>query len=96
MTINFVTQLIVDALAIKYVDKIGQRMSVVMAHFFAAIGMISLAILPRVLPSPYLGLILACILFSIGAVLLKCLLALSLRVCRRCESIFNEPTTLIL
>lgn len=52
VTINFVTQLIVDALAIKYVDKIGQRMSVVMAHFFAAIGMISLAILPRVLPSP--------------------------------------------
>jgi MFS family permease len=75
VTINFVTQLIVDALAIKYVDKIGQRMSVVMAHFFAAIGMISLAILPRVLPSPYLGLILACILFSIGGGLIEVLIS---------------------
>ncbi|HHW00965.1 MAG TPA: MFS transporter [Clostridiaceae bacterium] len=71
----FVTQLIVDALAIKFVDRIGQRMSAVIAHAFAAVGMITLAFLPRVLPLPYIGLIISCILFSIGGGLIEVLIS---------------------
>jgi fucose permease len=70
----FVTQLIVDALAIKLVDKIGQRISVVMAHLFAA-GMIAMAFLPRVFPSPYMGLITASVLFSVGGGLIEVLVS---------------------
>jgi len=73
--INFVTQLIVDALSIKFVDKIGQRTSVVMAHAFAAAGMIVLAFLPGILPSPYIGLAISCILFSIGGGLIEVLVS---------------------
>lgn len=71
----FVTQLIVDALAIKFVDKIGQRMSVVMAHAFTAVGMVALAFLPRALPPPYIGLVISCILFSIGGGLIEVLVS---------------------
>jgi fucose permease len=71
----FVTQLIVDALAIKLVDKIGQRISVVMAHLFAAAGMIAMAFLPRVFPSPYMGLITASVLFSVGGGLIEVLVS---------------------
>ncbi|HHY83122.1 MAG TPA: MFS transporter [Clostridiales bacterium] len=73
--ILFVTQLIVDALAIRFVDKIGQRISIVLAHGFAAAGMIAMAILPNVLSSPYTGLVLSCILFSIGGGLIEVLVS---------------------
>lgn len=71
----FVTQLIVDALAVEYVDKIGHRTSAVMAHAFAAVGMIALAFLPRILPYPFIGLIVSSILFSIGGGLIEVLVS---------------------
>ncbi len=71
----FVTQLIVDALAIKFVDKVGQRVSAVIAHAFAAVGMITLAFLPRILPTPYIGLVISFILFSIGGGLIEVLVS---------------------
>jgi MFS family permease len=71
----FVTQLIVDALAVEYVDKIGHRTSAVMAHAFAAVGMIALAFLPRILPYPFIGLIISSILFSIGGGLIEVLVS---------------------
>ncbi|NLC68133.1 MAG: MFS transporter [Clostridiaceae bacterium] len=71
----FVTQLTVDALAIKFVDKIGHRLSVVIAHAFAAAGMIAFAFLPGILPSPYLGLVISCIMFSIGGGIIEVLIS---------------------
>ncbi|HHV96191.1 MAG TPA: MFS transporter [Clostridiaceae bacterium] len=75
VTVVFVTQLIVDALAIKVVDKIGQRMSMVIAHAFAAVGMIALTFLPRVLSWPYIGLVISSILYSIGGGLIEVLVS---------------------
>ena len=37
-TLNFTTQLIVDLLSSKFVDKIGYRVSIVSAHIFSALG----------------------------------------------------------
>ncbi len=71
----FITQLIVDALAIKFVDKIGQRMSAVIAHAFVAVGMVALAFLPRFLPSPFMGIVIANILYSIGGGLIEVLVS---------------------
>lgn len=71
----FVTQLIVDVLAIKFIDKIGQRISAMAAHVFAAAGLIALAFLPRMLPSPFIGLILSSIIFSIGGGLIEVLVS---------------------
>lgn len=75
VAVVFVTQLIVDALAIGFVDKLGQRRSAVIAHAFAAVGMVAFAFLPRLLPSPYTGLVIATLLFSIGGGLIEVLLS---------------------
>lgn len=73
--IIFVTQLIVDALAVKFVDRIGHRISAVIAHAFAAIGMVALAFLPRIMPLPYVGLVISSILFAIGGGLIEVLVS---------------------
>lgn len=75
VVVIFITQLIVDALAIKFVDKIGYRMSAIIAHLFAAVGMVALAFLPRLLPQPYVGLVIACSLFAIGGGLIEVLVS---------------------
>jgi len=75
VVVIFVTQLIVDALAILFVDKIGQRVSAVIAHIFAAVGMIALAFLPRLMPQPYVGLVISSVLFAIGGGLIEVLVS---------------------
>lgn len=42
ITINFGIQLLVDLLSAGFVDKIGYRISVVLAHIFAAVGLAGL------------------------------------------------------
>ncbi|MDR0286345.1 MAG: MFS transporter, partial [Clostridiales bacterium] len=71
----FLTQLAVDALAIKFVDKIGQRASAIIANIFAAVGMAALAFLPYLLSQPYVGLVIASLLFSIGGGLIEVLVS---------------------
>lgn len=73
--INFGAQLIVDLLAVKFVDKIGYRTSAVLAHLCAALGLICLSVLPNLLPSPYLGLCIAVIIYAIGGGLTEVLIS---------------------
>ncbi len=73
--LNFGTQLVVDGLAVKYVDRIGYRKSIVMAHFFSAAGLIALGILPMLLPSPYIGLSIAVVIYAIGGGLIEVLVS---------------------
>ena len=75
VVVIFITQLIVDALAIKFIDKIGHRVSAVIAHLFAAVGMIALAFLPRLLPQPYVGLVIASLLFATGGGIIEVLVS---------------------
>ncbi len=75
VVVVFITQLVVDALSIRFIDKIGQRTSAVIAHVFAAAGMAALAFLPRLMPQPYVGLIIASVLFSIGGGLIEVLVS---------------------
>lgn len=69
--LNFVTQILVDMVGARYVDKIGFRRAIVPAHIFAAAGLISLGTLPQILPSPYLGLVISVIIFSFGGGLIE-------------------------
>ena len=72
---NFMTQLVVDALAVLFVDRIGYRASVVIAHLFAAVGMAALAVLPQCLSQPYWGLLLSSMLFAVGGGLIEVLVS---------------------
>lgn len=73
--LNFGTQIVVDTLAAKYVDRIGHRLCMVMAHVFAVLGLVSIATLPFILPSALLGLSIATVLNGIGGGLLEVLVS---------------------
>ncbi len=67
IAIAFTTQFLTDLLVAKFAKKLNLRLMCVLAHILAAVGMISFAILPDLLPYPYLGLSVATILASIGS-----------------------------
>lgn len=81
VTLNFGTQLLVDLLSAKYVDRIGYRISIVAAHVFAAAGLIGLGVLPDLLPDPYLGICLAVILYAVGGGLTEVLISPIVEAC---------------
>jgi len=47
ITFNFGIQLLVDLLSAGFVDRIGYRVSIVLAHVFSAAGLIGLVILRK-------------------------------------------------
>ena len=57
VTFNFGIQLLVDLLSVRFVDRIGYRVSMVMAHVLAAAGLILLTVLPEVIPIPFIGIL---------------------------------------
>lgn len=63
---NFVTQILVDVLCVKFVDRIGYRAAGVTAHLFSTVGLLLLGLLPRALPSPFAGLAIATVVCAIG------------------------------
>lgn len=62
----FVTQIGVDLIFAKLADKIGYRASMVSSSLLAAVGFVSMAVLPNILP-PFMGLLIANILYSAGS-----------------------------
>ena len=55
ITVNFLIQLCVDLLSAGFIDRIGYRASVLLAHGFAAAGLILLTILPDRTADPFCG-----------------------------------------
>ena len=58
VTFNFGFQLVIDFLSAGFIDKIGYRTSVIIAHVCSAIGLLSLTILPEIFNDPFIGLLL--------------------------------------
>ena len=75
VTINFGVQLLVDLLSIKFVDKIGYRASIVIAHLCSAAGLVLLTILPEVMDHAFLGILTAVIVYAVGGGLLEVLVS---------------------
>lgn len=67
----YLTQFLTDFAATKFVDKIGYRICVVSSQALSAVGLVLLAVLPEVLPVPFLGIIIAVILYAIGSGLVE-------------------------
>lgn len=72
-TVFFFTQLLVDLFCAKYVDKIGYRRSVVVSEVLSGVGLIGLAVLPELLPSPYVGILVSVMIYAIGSGLIEVL-----------------------
>ena len=81
ITMNFVLQLIVDMLSAGFIDKIGYKISVVLAHVFAAAGLISLTILPEVFADPFTGIVVAVMIYAVGGGLLEVLISPIIEAC---------------
>lgn len=81
VTVNFGTQLLVDLISAKYVDRIGYRTAIVAAHIFAAAGLIGLGFLPGLFSDPYPGIGLAVILYAIGGGLIEVLISPIVEAC---------------
>lgn len=80
-TLNFSTQLIIDLISSKFVDKIGYRISIVSAHFFSAAGLLGMAFLPDILPNAYAGLLVSVVLYAIGGGLIEVLISPIVEAC---------------
>ena len=72
-TTFYFTQLVVDVFCAKYVDRIGYRVSAVVSEITSAAGLIGLAILPELLPDPFVGIIISTIVYAIGSGLIEVL-----------------------
>ncbi|MCM1037908.1 MAG: MFS transporter [Roseburia sp.] len=81
VTFNFGIQLLVDLLSAGFVDKIGYRVSMVAAHVLSAAGLILLTILPEILPSPFIGILIAVMIYAIGGGLLEVLVSPVVEAC---------------
>ena len=74
-SVNFVIQLLVDLISVKFVDRIGYRASMIIAHSFAFSGIASLFWLPDVLPGHFAGLMICMFLYACGGGLLEVLVS---------------------
>lgn len=81
VTFNFGIQLLVDLLSVKLVDKIGYRISMILAHVFSALGLMLLTILPEILTSPFVGILLAVMIYALGGGLLEVLVSPVVEAC---------------
>lgn len=81
VTFNFGVQLLVDLLAIGFVDRIGYRVSMVMAHVLSAAGLILLTILPELFSSPFAGILISVMVYAVGGGLLEVLVSPVVEAC---------------
>ena len=81
VTFNFGLQLMIDLCAIGFVDRIGYRFSVILAHIMAAAGLIFLTILPEIFADSFVGLLISVIVYALGGGLLEVLLSPMVEAC---------------
>ncbi|MCI8771303.1 MAG: MFS transporter [Lachnospiraceae bacterium] len=81
VTINFMLQLVIDLISISFVDRIGYRISAVIAHVCAAAGLISLTVLPEMTQEPFVGIMISVIIYAVGGGLLEVLVSPIVEAC---------------
>ena len=81
VTVNFGVQLVVDLVSVSFVDRIGYRASMVMAHVFSAAGLIALTVLPEILPDSFAGILCSVVIYAVGGGLLEVLVSPVVEAC---------------
>ena len=77
----YATQLVVDFAATRYVDRLGYRACVVASQVLSAVGLALMALLPEVLPEPFIGILVAVVLYAIGSGLVEVLVSPIVEAC---------------
>ena len=81
VTFNFGLQLVIDFLSAGFIDKIGYRVSIILAHVFAAAGLIGLTVLPELFRDPFTGLLLSVVIYAVGGGLTEVLISPIMESC---------------
>lgn len=81
ITFNFGIQLLVDLLSAGFVDRIGYRTAIFLAHLFSAAGLFGLVILPELLPDAFAGLLTAVVIYALGGGLIEVLISPIMESC---------------
>lgn len=72
---NFVTQMCIDLLTPKIVEKLGYRKAAVLSQGAAALGLVVLAVLPNIMNNTYLAIIISIIIYATGSGLMEVILS---------------------
>lgn len=77
----YFTQLLIDLAATKFADQIGYRACVVASQILSAAGLALMAILPEVLPVPFIGILVSVVLYAVGSGLIEVLVSPIVEAC---------------
>ena len=80
-TAFFFTQLVVDFVCAKVVDKIGYRPCIIGSEIACGVGLAALAILPDIMPSPFVGILICVVIYAIGSGLIEVLASPIIEAC---------------
>lgn len=81
VTFNFGIQLLTDLLSVAFVDQMGYRAAMVLAHILSALGLICLTILPEWMSHPFAGILISVIVYAVGGGLLEVLVSPVVEAC---------------
>ena len=81
VTFNFGIQLLTDLLSVAFVDQMGYRASMVLAHILSALGLICLTVLPEWMGHPFAGILISVIVYAVGGGLLEVLVSPVVEAC---------------
>lgn len=81
ITVNFIIQLAIDMLSAFFIDRLGYRISVILAHLCSALGLIFLVVLPEAFPDTYAGILISVIIYAIGGGLIEVLISPIVEAC---------------
>ncbi len=77
----FLTQLTVDFLSAKFVDRIGYRTSIIIAQATSGGGLLMLSFVPDICPHPFAGILLCVMIYAIGSGLIEVLCSPIIEAC---------------
>ena len=80
-TAFYFTQLVVDVLCARFVDRIGYRKSVVASEVASVLGLVGLAFVPDLCADPFAGIIACVIVYAIGSGLIEVLCSPIVEAC---------------
>ncbi len=81
VTFNFGLQLAIDLISVTFVDRIGYRASMIIAHIFATVGILLLTVLPELSADPFAGLLISVTIYAVGGGLLEVLVSPVVEAC---------------
>ena len=87
--INFACQFCLDMLSAIFAKHISYKAMVIVSNVFSALGLVSYAILPEILPDAYLGLIIATLISAIGSGLIEVIANPIMQACPKPKKDFS-------